>query len=97
MSRKLPRFQRRRPPGSPGHRAQVPGAVVPLPRTKPTKALVAALITVAGLVGVRLTSGTAELILMACQLILVAYGVWRTRNNPKDPPPGGGGIGWYVP
>ena len=85
MPRHLRRFQRRRPIGSPGHRAQVP--YVP---TKPTKALVAGLVTLAGLVGIHLTTGTAQAIVMLGQLVLVVYGVWRTYNAPKPPASGPG-------
>lgn len=77
------------------HRRRRAAPELPDVPRKPTKALVAALITLAGLVGIRLTSGTAELILMVAQLVLVAYGVWRARNNPKGPPTGG--IGRWVP
>lgn len=58
-------------------------------RTKPTKALVALLVTVAGLVGIHLTHGTAELVVGAVQLVLVVYGVWRARNAPVEVPPRG--------
>jgi hypothetical protein len=74
------------------HRAGPAAPDVPL---KPTKALVAALITVAGLVGLQLTEGTAQLIVMAAQLVLVTYGVWRARNEPKEPPTGPG-VGEYL-
>lgn len=60
--------------------------------TKPTKALVAAVVTVAGLVGIQLTDGTAQLVVMVAQLLLVVYGVWRARNAPKDSP-----VDRYVP
>jgi hypothetical protein len=52
--------------------------------------VVAALITMAGLVGIHLTEGTAQLVVMFVQLVLVVYGVWRARNYPKDPPAGPG-------
>lgn len=58
--------------------------------TKPTKALVAAVVTFAGLVGIHLTTGTAQLVVMVGQLALVVFGVWRARNRPKDPPAGPG-------
>lgn len=90
MSRHVPRSRARRPIGSPGQRAQV---YVP---TKPTKAVVAAVITVAGLVGIHLTSGTAQLVVMVLQLAVVVFGVWRTRNAPKDPPPAGPGVGGFL-
>lgn len=51
--------------------------------TKPTKAYVAAIVTIAGLVGIHITSGTAQAIVMVGQLLLVVYGVWRARNLPK--------------
>lgn len=54
--------------------------------TKSTKALVAAVVTLAGLVGIQLTDGTAQLVVMILQLLAVVFGVWRARNNPKRPP-----------
>jgi len=56
---------------------------VPTAQTKSTKAMVAALITLAGLVGLHLTDGTAQLVVAVLQLAAVFYGVWRTRNAPK--------------
>jgi len=61
-----------------------PGTFPQLP-TKPTKAYVAAVVTLAGLVGIHLTTGTAQAIVMALQLVLVVYGVWRAWNRPKLP------------
>lgn len=52
---------------------------------KPTKALVAGLISLAGVFGVTMTHGTAELVLVLAQLVLVTFGVWRTRNDPRSP------------
>lgn len=54
-------------------------------QTKSTKALVAAVVTLAGLVGIQLTDGTAQLVVMVLQLLAVVFGVWRARNNPKTP------------
>lgn len=53
-----------------------------LPR-KPTKAVVAALVTVLGLVGIHVTTGTAQLLVMVAQVVIVFYGVWRARNHPR--------------
>lgn len=53
--------------------------------TKPSKAVVAAVITLLGLVGIQVTTGTAQALVMLGQLVLVVYGVWRTRNPPKLP------------
>lgn len=58
--------------------------------TKPAKAYVAAVITLLGLVGIHVTHGTAQAVVMAGQLLLVVYGVWRTRNRPKLPDRGRG-------
>jgi len=58
-------------------------------QTKPSKAVTAAVITVAGLFGITLTDGTAQLIVMGLQLVAVVYGVWRTYNAPKRTVPGG--------
>jgi hypothetical protein len=60
--------------------------------TKPTKALVALVVTLAGLVGIHLTNGTAQLVIMVAQLVIVVYGVWRARNDPKDGP----GVGEFL-
>lgn len=57
-----------------------PGDMVP---RKPTKAIVAAVVTVLGLVGIHVTTGTAQAIVMVGQVVLVVYGVWRARNLPK--------------
>lgn len=62
--------------------------------TKPTKAVVAAVVTMLGLVGIHVTSGTAQLIVMVGQLVLVVFGVWRARNKPTHP--GGGGVGEFL-
>lgn len=82
------RNKRRPRPATPA--TQVP---VPYVQTKPTKAVVAAIVTLAGLVGIHLTSGTAQAIVMAVQLVLVVYGVWRARNKPVDRP----GMRGFVP
>lgn len=50
--------------------------------TKPTKAIVAAVLTLLGLIGVTVTDGTTQLVTAAVQLALVTYGVWRARNKP---------------
>jgi hypothetical protein len=76
MSRHVRRFQNRRPTGIAGHDAQVPA-------TKSTKALVAAVLTLAGLLGIHLTDGTAQLVVAIVQLVAVTYGVWRAYNAPK--------------
>lgn len=67
----------------------VPGEQIVWP-TKPTKAYVAAVITLLGLVGIHLTTGTAQALVMVGQLLLVAYGVWRVHNHPKPPRSGPG-------
>lgn len=51
--------------------------------TKPTKAYVSMVVTFAGFVGLHLTNGQAQDIVMAAQLVAVGYGVWRVRNKPK--------------
>ena len=56
-----------------------------VPATKPTKAYVAAVVTILGLVGIQVTTGTAQVIVMVLQLVLVVYGVWRAYNRPKLP------------
>jgi hypothetical protein len=53
--------------------------------TKPTKAIVAAVLTLLGLVGVTVTDGTTQLVTAAVQLLLVTYGVWRAHNAPRRP------------
>lgn len=53
------------------------------PPTRPTKAYVSMVITLAGFIGLRLTDGDAQAIVMAAQLVAVGYGVWRTTNKPK--------------
>lgn len=63
--------------------------------TRPTKAIVAAVITLAGVVGIHLTHGTAELVVGLVQLVLVSYGVWRARNKPQAQP--GPGVQGYMP
>lgn len=55
------------------------------PPTRPAKAVVAAVTTLLGLVGIHVTSGTAEALVMAGQLALVVFAVWRTPNRPKSP------------
>lgn len=55
-------------------------------KTKPTKAYVAAVVTILGLVGIHVTAGTAQALVMVGQLVLVVYGVWRTHNAPKATP-----------
>lgn len=62
--------------------------------TKPAKAYVAMLVTLAGLLGIHLTSGTAQALVMAGQLLLVGYGVWRTTNRPRLPQRGRGVSGF---
>jgi hypothetical protein len=52
---------------------------------KATKAQLAAVVTILGLVGIHVTSGTAELIVGVVQLALVTFGVWRVRNAQKPP------------
>lgn len=74
----MPNRNRRR------RRSSADPQTVPYVQTKPTKALVAAVVTLAGLVGIQLTTGTAQLVVMVAQLLLVVYGVWRARNAPKD-------------
>jgi len=73
-------------------RRQAAAQPAPFPQlpTKPSKAYVAAVVTLAGLVGIHLTSGTAQAIVMALQLVAVVYGVWRTWNRPKLPDRGRG-------
>jgi hypothetical protein len=84
------------------HRRRAPAAAVSVPSeqgmvrvpasvftdlpTKPSKALVAAVLTIAGLLGLHLTSGTAQAVVVVLQVVLVTYGVWRTRNVPKATP-----------
>lgn len=51
--------------------------------TRPTKAYVSMVITLAGFVGLHLTDGDAQAIVMFGQLIAVGYGVWRVPNKPK--------------
>ena len=75
------------------HSAQAP---CPWP-TKPSKAMVAAVVTALGLLGVRVTDGTAQVLVMVLQLALVVFGVWRTWNHPKSPPGPDQGIGRYLP
>lgn len=79
-------------------RARNAGAsgIVPDVQTKPTKALVALVVTLAGLAGIQLTDGAAQLVVMGLQLLLVVYGVWRARNAPKDPPATGPGVGEFL-
>lgn len=64
--------------------------------TKPTKTVVATVITMAGLLGIQLTTGTAQLVVMVLQVLLVAYGVWRAHNRPKSPV-AGHRIGGFMP
>lgn len=58
--------------------------------TKPTKAYVAAVVVLAGLVGIHLTNGTAQALVMLGQLLFTVYGVWRATNRPKLPDRGRG-------
>jgi hypothetical protein len=60
--------------------------------TKPTKAIVAAVLTVLGLLGVTLTDGGSQLVAAIVQLVVVGYGVWRVPNRPK---PKRGGVGTF--
>lgn len=76
---------RRRPAAGQG----VPVRIEQLP-TKPAKAWVATVVTLFGLVGIHVTTGTAQALVMVGQLLLVAYGVWRTTNRPKLPARGTG-------
>lgn len=64
--------------------------------TKPTKAYVAAVVVLAGLVGIHLTSGTAQALVMLGQLAFTVYGVWRATNRPKLPDRGRG-VSGYLP
>jgi len=64
-----------------------------LPATS-TKAMVAAVVTMLGLVGITVTTGTAQVIVMVAQLVLVVYGVWRARNHVK--PGKGTGVGGFL-
>ena len=64
--------------------------------TKPTKAVVAAVLTLIGLLGVTLTDGQTQLVAAVVQLAVVTYAVWRTTNAPK-PRRAGRGIGRYTP
>lgn len=81
---------------APGHR---PGDVRQTVRTEPprkaTKAVVAAVITLAGLVGIHLTHGTAELLVGLVQLAVLVYGVWRTPNAVKPPNASRDPARWY--
>lgn len=92
LSRKHKKLPRGAAAGGPGI---VPHDQFYVP-TKPTKAVVAAVITVAGLLGIQLTDGTAQLVVMILQLVLVVYGVWRAHNVPKAPV-AGRQIGGYLP
>lgn len=73
------------------HAEPAPAVIMP---TKPTKAYVAAVVVLAGLVGIHLTSGTAQALVMAGQLVFTVYGVWRTWNRPKLPDNGKGVEGY---
>lgn len=70
-------------------RIQPPVVTGQLP-TKPTKAYVAAVVTLLGLVGIHVTTGTAQAVVMVAQLLIVVYGVWRAANRPKLPDRGRG-------
>lgn len=56
---------------------------VPTDQLKPTKAWVSLVVTIAGLVGIRLTDQTAQLVVIVAWVALSWYGVWRARNTPK--------------
>jgi hypothetical protein len=75
---------------------RVPAQALPYLPTKPSKALVAAVVTLAGLVGIHLTTGTAQLVVMAVQLLAVVFGVWRARNTYKATGGPGPGVGDYL-
>lgn len=51
--------------------------------TKSTKAIVAAIVTMLGSMGVVVSDGTIQLIAAGVQLVLVTFGVWRAHNAPK--------------
>lgn len=73
------------------HRGAAAGSPVPVryeqPDVKASKAVVAAVVTVLGLLGVTLSDGATQLVVAVLQLVLVTYGVWRTVNAPKGPRP----------
>lgn len=62
----------------------------PATPTRPDKAWTSALVTLAGLLGIHLTNGTAQAIVLVVWVALSWYGVWRVRNRPKQPRPGPG-------
>jgi hypothetical protein len=80
MSSHIPEHQRHLSPAELTRAKREVLAGIP---TKPTKALVAALLTLLGLMGVTLTDGQTQLLMAAVQLLVVSYGVWRTVNAPK--------------
>lgn len=61
--------------------------------TKPTKAHIAALVTVLGLVGFHVTSGTVQAVLTVAWLAVSWYSVWRTPNRPRASK---GGMGRFL-
>lgn len=74
--------------------AQPPSVHVETLPTKPTKAYVSAVITLLGLVGIHVTSGTAQAVVLVAWVLLSWYGVWRARNHPKLPDRGRGVAGF---
>lgn len=89
---RLSRRNRNRPsPAAPA--TPIPVRIEQLP-TKARKAYVAAVVTLLGLVGIQVTTGTAQALVMLGQLLLVVYGVWRTRNPAKLPNKGQGVAGF---
>lgn len=71
------------------HRRQTPDTMPIIP-TRPRKAYVAAVTVLLGLLGIHITSGTAQALVMAGQFLAVVYGVWRTYNPPTLPDRGRG-------
>lgn len=66
---------------------------VPAP-TKPTKAIVAAVLSLLGAVGLTVSDGTTQIITGAVQVLIITYGVWRAVNRPRDGR--AGGIGGFL-
>lgn len=85
--KRSPRHRNRQLPADAG--GQLPVRIEQLP-TKPTKAYVAAVVVLLGLIGIHVTSGTAQALVMLGQLLLTVYGVWRATNRPKLPSRGTG-------